>query len=367
MDPSPGAPVNPDPPIDNGPEANQVNQAGNGPSVPANADTGTSVYLKGMRSTVQVIVPLGGDRATMGSGSVVHLQQGYILTNWHVVDGSNGNVIIRFPLWANGRPVVEPDRYRNAKQGLLEGRVLASDQQCDLAVIKLLEPARIPRGTAAAHFAVSSPLAGAKIYSIGNPGASDSMWVYTPGDVRNVYTKKWSASDGGGKRSDHSARIIEATSPVSPGDSGGPCFNDRGEQIGVAQCILDAKVAQGYSTFIDSSEVKAFLSRNAVAYNVTTGNSNVQPPVSPTPSDSSQPSNSEPGISPNTNSTGMSESSAKSSDNSSPSRSSGGGSGRIVVIVMACLIAFGAIGAIIYGASRNASSSRRKRRRVRDI
>jgi S1-C subfamily serine protease len=375
INPPPNFPANPNsgpslsPPMDpEGPAPNPGNPGVNAPSFPATADTGTNVYLSGMRSTVQVIVPVGGDRAMMGSGSVVDLQQGYILTNWHVVNGSSGNVTVLFPMWANGRPVVEPDRYRNARQNALQGRVLASDRKCDLAVIKLLQPARIPTGTTAVAFSADSPLAGGKVYSIGNPAASDSMWVYTPGDVRNVYSKRWTAGIDGAPTSEHSAKIIEATSPTSPGDSGGPCFNDRGEQIGVTQGGLSAKVAQGFSYFIDGSEVKAFLSRNGVAYNVASGGGAIsQPPVTSSPTESPPPSFSESSTSPNSSSTGTSDSVTKSSGDSNSSRSSGSGSSRVIVVVLACLIGFAALGAIIFGATRGASAPRRKKRPIRDF
>lgn len=366
MNPSPPVPSNPpinEPPPENGAPLD------NEPVFTASPDTGTNVYLKGMRTTVFIMVRLGPNRGTQGSGCVVNLQDGIILTNWHVVDGANGNVLVGFPLWSNGRPVVEPDRYRGRKENFLEGTVLASDQRCDLAVIKLLDPSRIPNGTAAAQFAASSPLAGAKVYSIGNPAASDSMWVYTPGDVRNVYSKKWQAGSPDGKMSEHAAKIIEATSPVSPGDSGGPCFNDRGEQVGVAQSGLSAKVAQGYSYFIDTSEIKAFLSRNGVSYSLANGNNAVvPPPISPSPVNVPSSSPAQPLKSSSSSSTASEKSSTTSAvdrDSDSSSSSSGSGSGSTVVIVFACLIGFAAVGAIIYGATHPAKS-KRPRRRMRD-
>src|SRR5258708_34068757 len=133
-------------------------------------EVGTKVYLSGMKSTVQVIVPIGDGRAAMGSGSLINLQHGYVLTNWHVVRSAKGEVAVVFPLWEKGRPVVEPDKYeKSIGKVACRGKVLDSDEQCDLALIKLLEPAKIPKGTTSVKFAADSPLAGAKIYSIGNP------------------------------------------------------------------------------------------------------------------------------------------------------------------------------------------------------
>jgi serine protease Do len=234
-------------------------------------DSGARIVQTGTKSAVQVVVPVGGGRASIGSGSVINLQQGYVLTNWHVVREQNEAAVI-FPIWEKGKPVSDKDRYRqpaDLKKVGLTGKVVARDEKVDLAVIKLDAPRNVPAPAASVRFAADSPSAGAKLHSIGNPGASEAMWVYTPGDVRAVYKKKWnSAIRGGAEVFHHEAKVIEATSPTSPGDSGGPCFNDKGEQVGVTQGGLDAKVAQGYSYFIDVTEVKAFLKAHKIAFNV---------------------------------------------------------------------------------------------------
>ena len=108
-------------------------------------------------------------------------------------------------------------------------------------------------------FAADSPPVGANVHSIGNPAASDALWVYTPGKVRSVYKKTWVAGKQG---TEYAATIIEATSPTSPGDSGGPLFNDKGEQIGVTQGGIDDPKAQNFSYFIDVTEVRSFLKEN---------------------------------------------------------------------------------------------------------
>jgi hypothetical protein len=242
------------------------------------AEDGSKVFLGGVKSAVLILS--GSPEGLMqGSGSIVNLQQGYILTNWHVVHDGNGKAAVIFPLWdAKGRPIVDTDKYeKKIEKSTFLAKVVATDERCDLAIIKLLQPGKMPKGVASVRFASDSPTAGAKIYSIGNPGASGAMWVLSPGDVRSVYTKQWESGTPGRDRNgrkvmikvgDHKAKIIEATSPTSPGDSGGPCFNDKCEQVGVTQGGKDASVAQGYSYFIDSSEVKAFLKKNKIAYNV---------------------------------------------------------------------------------------------------
>ncbi len=227
-------------------------------------ETGTKVYLFGMKSSVMV---MNVDRRSQGSGSIINMRDGYVLTNWHVVREGTDMLIV-FPIWERGRPIVESDKYMQQirKIGVM-GKVVASDQKIDLAVIKINDVMKIPQGTESVKFAADSPLAGSKIYSIGNPGASDAMWIYTPGDIRQVYKKTWVSGSKGKAIGEHEARIIEATSLTSSGDSGGPAFNEKGEQIGVTQGGLNASIAQGFSYFIDSSEVKNFLKSKKFAFN----------------------------------------------------------------------------------------------------
>src|SRR5213076_2868989 len=107
-----------------------------------------------------------------------------------------------------------------------------------------------------------SPDPGQTVHSIGNPGRSDALWVYTPGKVRQVYTKKWRAKLDERTTLHFEARVIETDSPTNPGDSGGPLVNDRAELVGVTQG--GATNASLLSTFVDVTEVKRFLASQTV-------------------------------------------------------------------------------------------------------
>jgi hypothetical protein len=99
------------------------------------------------------------------------------------------------------------------------------------------------------------------VHSLGNPGGSGALWVYTPGKVRQVYQKKWAAK-AGRETLQFEARVIETDSPTNPGDSGGPLVNDQAELVGVTQG--GATNASLLSVFVDVSEVKRFLSSQTV-------------------------------------------------------------------------------------------------------
>src|SRR5262249_36782121 len=108
----------------------------------AQADVGERVYQQALRSTVWIVVPLGGNRITVGSGSVIDAKQRLVLTNYHVVRGKS-DVIVMFPMFEKGRDkkpelVVERDRYIAAyRTSGIHGKVLHTESHSDLALIQL--------------------------------------------------------------------------------------------------------------------------------------------------------------------------------------------------------------------------------------
>jgi len=99
------------------------------------------------------------------------------------------------------------------------------------------------------------------VHSIGNPGASDALWAYTPGAVKSVYKKTWNVRD---RKDVHNfeANVVETTSPVNPGDSGGPLLNGQGELTAVTQGGVSAQGTISY--FIDISEVRTLLAAKKI-------------------------------------------------------------------------------------------------------
>jgi S1-C subfamily serine protease len=226
---------------------------------PATTDAGVEVYKKVLRSTVWVHSDRGGGRLATGSGSLVDRGRRLILTNYHVV-GDIKRATVFFPVFEGGKAIPNKGYYRSrASQLGIPGDVVEVDKQADLALIRL---DRLPADVPELPLAPSSPDPGQTVHSIGNPGRSDALWVYTPGKVRQVYTKKWRAKLDERTTLTFEARVVETDSPTNPGDSGGPLVNDRGELVGVTQGgAIDAQLL---STFVDISEVKRLLSRRSV-------------------------------------------------------------------------------------------------------
>jgi len=153
--------------------------------------------------------------------------------------------------------VAEREAYR-APGRRIPAKVVARDPKRDLAVLQLEGPA--PTEARAVKLAKDSPSPGQHVHSIGNPGASGALWVYTEGSVRQVYHNKIHSMDrDSGKAFDIDARIVETQSPVNAGDSGGPVVNDRGELVAVVHGHLSDAQARSVSIFIDVSEVRDLL------------------------------------------------------------------------------------------------------------
>lgn len=225
----------------------------------AQPDAGSRVYRDTLKATVWIQSDRGTTRAS-GTGSLIDRPRHLILTNYHVV-GDVDRVNVFFPYYEPGRstPVAEKDFYqKRARELAVRGRVVARDKQADLAFIQI---DKVPAGAHALTLAPRSPSPGEPVHSVGNPGQSGALWVYTPGKVRQVYHKRWRARLDSGLVT-FEARVIETDSPTNPGDSGGPLVNDRGELVGVTQG--GSVDAQSLSLFVDVSEVKRFLATRAV-------------------------------------------------------------------------------------------------------
>ncbi|MFH2114942.1 MAG: trypsin-like peptidase domain-containing protein [Spirochaetota bacterium] len=144
-----------------------------------------------------------------GSGSIIDTR-GYILTNHHVIKDA-------FKVFIN---LADGSRF--------EGKVIGSDPENDLAVLKF-DP---PRGVALTiiPFGDSSNLrVGQKVLAIGNPFGLER--TLTRGIVSGL-----------GRPVQQDARtiirdMIQTDASINPGNSGGPLLNSRGELIGINTMI----------------------------------------------------------------------------------------------------------------------------------
>jgi tetratricopeptide (TPR) repeat protein len=206
------------------------------------------VYRRTLHSTAWVINP--GAKVS-GTAWVVDRAQRLLVTNQHVVDNED-RVVLVFPAYRNGQVISERSYYTGHLRSVA-GRVVDAAVKRDLAVIQVDS---LPEGIEELPLAAASPDPGESIYSIGNPGASEALWVFTSGRVRSVYHRHW-ATDMGKAVIWRDARVVESSSPTNPGDSGGPVVNGRGELVAVTEG--DSRTGRLVSWSIDVSVVRQFL------------------------------------------------------------------------------------------------------------
>lgn len=214
-----------------------------------------------LKSTVWIVTEMQiGNRKlySSGSGSLIDKANKLILTNYHVVLHT-GKAKVSFPAHDKGALLTEKRRYMEALErgGMPEvgipGEVVWKDETKDLALIRLVG---IPEGVQQLRISHESGKAGQRVHSIGNPGQSDFLWVYTSGTARQRGHKKWNAI-AGREILPFEGEVLETQSPTNPGDSGGPLVNDRCELIGVTEG--GNMGAQLMSFFMDVSEVRRVL------------------------------------------------------------------------------------------------------------
>lgn len=158
-------------------------------------------------------------------------------------------VQVVFPPYQNGRVVQEKASYLDKlDQIAIAGHVVHTDSKKDLAVVQLES---LPEEVDELPLASKDPKPGDTIHSIGSPGASSALWVYTSGTVRSVHRKKTETA-----RVDYHFKVIETQSPTNHGDSGGPVVDSRGFVVGMSQSYAADVRLMSYCVAAD--EVRPF-------------------------------------------------------------------------------------------------------------
>ena len=161
-----------------------------------------------------------------GSGSIID-RRGYVLTNYHVVEGAYKVFVT----------LADGDRF--------EGEVVGTDPETDLAIVHFLPEREIET----IQFGSSEDLkVGQKVLAIGNPFAFER--TLTTGIVsglgRPVRGRGRFVIQG----------MIQTDASINPGNSGGPLLNSRGEMIGVNTMIYSpsgGSVGIGFATPVSTA------------------------------------------------------------------------------------------------------------------
>ncbi|MGF1482753.1 MAG: S1C family serine protease [Opitutales bacterium] len=203
-------------------------------------------------AVVLVETPVG-----LGSGFVIDAE-GYVITNDHVIAGENE---ITVTVFVKRPKELERMRFENV-------RIVASNSVMDLALLKIEDTEG--RSFSVAPVGQSSRLrAGQRVFAIGSPLGLDRSVSEGIISVKNRPI--------GGRL------FIQTTTEISPGNSGGPLFNLRGEVVGVNNMKVVGMGAEGLGFAIPSNMLKLFLeNRDAFAFDPRNANSGFRynrPPV----------------------------------------------------------------------------------------
>jgi hypothetical protein len=179
-----------------------------------------------LRSVVQVqAYDIEADRIIgTGSGSIVS-PDGFVLTNYHVVEGPSGR-----PLEWHAILVSDPEAPDLLPEFRYWARYVAGDATYDLAILRIVEYADetpVPAGTTFPFVTLGDSgnlLPGDPITVVGYPGISGDTITFTTGVVSGFLGEDLTA---GGKQ------WIKTDAKLARGNSGGAAFDENGLLIGI--------------------------------------------------------------------------------------------------------------------------------------
>lgn len=153
--------------------------------------------------------------AWKGNGSGFFLnKEGYVATNYHVIEGAS---------------TIQANFTRNGKVESYPASVVATDQQNDLAIIKINDSSfkmlpSIPYGLLS-----RTKDTGSEVFALGYPMASvmGEEVKFTDGKI----------SSKSGIQGD--VRVYQISVPIQPGNSGGPLFDMDGNIVGITSSALN--------------------------------------------------------------------------------------------------------------------------------
>ena len=172
----------------------------------------------------------GADVAPAGEGSgIIISEDGYIVTNAHVIDG------------ATSLKVILSDGFT------VEAEVVGSDTLTDLAVIKVDVESVTDTEWVVADFGSAADLRVAdKVMAIGNPGGYELNSSVTIGYV-SALNRAITNEDTG-----YTMEFIQTDAAINPGNSGGALVNGYGEVIGINSAKISATGFEGLGFAIPS-------------------------------------------------------------------------------------------------------------------
>lgn len=164
-----------------------------------------------------------------GSG-VVYSEDGYIITNYHVIENAIGKETSKVY-------VLFPDNES------VEATIIGYDSVTDMAVLKVEKT-----GLTAAEFGNSEDISvGELAVAIGNPLGEEFAGTVTVGYISATNRKM--STDG------TTYNLIQTDAAINSGNSGGPLVNTKGKVIGINTAKIASTGVEGMGFAIPSNEI----------------------------------------------------------------------------------------------------------------
>ncbi|MGE4283347.1 MAG: S1C family serine protease [Clostridia bacterium] len=179
---------------------------------------------------------------SVGSGVIVS-EDGYILTNHHVVGSNPSNIVVTL---ANGKTIHATSEW--------------SDPTLDLAVIKIKATGLQVAALGDAH----RLRVGETAVAIGNPLGLQFQRTVTAGIISAINRTISVSTDG---KENYMEDLIQTDASINPGNSGGPLINSRGEVIGINTIKVTSAEGMGFAIPINITKpvISSFIEKGRYA------------------------------------------------------------------------------------------------------
>jgi Trypsin-like peptidase domain len=222
------------------------------PALLAQSAEAKSGRERALRATVLILAPDdAGELLASGSGTVMAADQGYILTNYHVVgDTAQGKLHNQLGLAVIG--VLPPD-LRGAPVLKYRATVVAGDPKLDLAVLKITALFDDPKAVLPKNLGLTTVpradsdalLPGDQLYVLGYPGLGGNTLTLSQGLVSGFLDED----------NDGVQEWIKTDAEINQGNSGGLATNPQWEFIGVPSVAVTDEAVSGKISRIRTGNV----------------------------------------------------------------------------------------------------------------
>ncbi len=191
------------------------------------------IYQQVLPSVVSVVTHMSSGQGYGAGSGVIMREDGYILTNYHVIEGGDA---VKIMLLSDG--------------ATYDAKLVGYDESLDIAVLKI-----DAEGLTAAQFGDSDLLEiGDAAYAIGNP-MGYLYGTMTDGIISALHVEV----DVDGK----SMNLIQTSAALNSGNSGGALINEQGQVVGITVAKISGKedeaLVEGLGLAIPISDARPFI------------------------------------------------------------------------------------------------------------